>query len=134
MLYPADTIYGLGCDACNEEAVRRLVEIKGRSEEKGLLVLLPSLAEVRAFVEEIPEQGLQLLEQCWPGPLTVLLRPAATLPELLTGSDCKIGIRCPRGPFLQSWLSRLGRPLVSTSANRSGEAYCGRRCSAARTV
>jgi L-threonylcarbamoyladenylate synthase len=125
VLYPADTIYGLGCDALNGEAIRRLVDAKGRSEEKGLLVLVPSLAEVYPLVEAVPELALRLLDQCWPGPLTVLLRPSARLPELLTGSEGKIGIRCPRGPFLQTWLTQLGRPLVSTSANRSGDPYCG---------
>jgi len=125
VLYPADTIYGLGCDGLNGEAISRLVDVKGRSDEKGLLVLVPSLAEVYPLVEAVPELGLPLLEQCWPGPLTVLLRPAAALPELLAGSGGKIGIRSPRGGFLQAWLTQLGRPLVSTSANRSGEPYSG---------
>ena len=125
ILYPADTIYGLGCDAFNEEALQRLVAIKSRGEEKGFLVLVPSLAQVKNLVESIPEKGLHLLEQCWPGPLTVLLKPAATLSPLLTGGGQKVGIRCPHGPFLAAWLEALGRPLVSTSANRSGEPYCG---------
>jgi L-threonylcarbamoyladenylate synthase len=125
ILYPADTIYGLGCDAFNAQAIQRLVEIKSRSEEKGFLVLVPSLSQIDALVESIPEKGLHLLEQCWPGPLTVLLKPAANLSPLLTGGGQKVGIRCPQGPFLAAWLEALGTPLVSTSANRAGEPYCG---------
>lgn len=125
VLYPTDTIYGLGCDARQPASVRRLVELKGRSEGKGMLVLIPSTRWLPELSKGVPDEGWEILERFWPGPLTVLLEAAEGIPEGLCGYQGKIGIRWPASTFLRSWLDLLDGPLVSTSANPSGTPYDG---------
>lgn len=125
ILYPTDTIYGLGCDALNPQAVERLLRVKGRSAAKGMLVLAGSADWLPRLAEEVPPAAGRLLETFWPGPLTVLLRARPMLPGPLVGAEGKIGVRVPDLPFLQRWLEAAARPIVSTSANPSGEPYTG---------
>ncbi len=125
VLYPTDTIYGLGCDPSRPDALRRLLSVKGRPEGKGMLVLIRSLEQLSDLVSELPGGSRPLLERFWPGPLTVLLEAAPGVPGDLLGPGGKIGIRLPACRFLDAWLELLAVPLVSTSANRSGETYSG---------
>ncbi|GAB4251454.1 MAG: L-threonylcarbamoyladenylate synthase [Acidobacteriota bacterium] len=125
ILYPTDTIYGLGCDALDRQAVERLVRIKGRSAAKGMLVLAGSPDWLPRLAREVPREADRLLATFWPGPLTVLLPAAPELPEPLVGAGGKIGVRVPNLPFLQQWLEGVQRPIVSTSANPSGAPYTG---------
>lgn len=125
VLYPTDTIYGLGCDALQSVPLRRLIGVKGRSAEKGMLVLIRSMDELQRVAIDVSDGARSLLEHLWPGPVTVLLQAAKEIPPDLQGDGGKIGVRWPASGFLQSWLDLLRIPLVSTSANRSGEAYRG---------
>jgi L-threonylcarbamoyladenylate synthase len=120
VLYPTDTIYGLGCDPFNQTAVRRILKIKKRPVEKGMLVLIPGLEWLEKLSVQTDSGVLQICERFWPGPLTVLLAATPKLSPELTGSEGKIGIRWPANLFLQAWMEKIPGPLVSTSANLSG--------------
>ena len=121
VLSPTDTVHGLACDPRQPEAVRRIRDIKGRSAGKGFLLLIPGPGWVNSLAVTVP-RGFQQLKSLWPGPVTFLFAAGADAPPLVVGSEQKIGMRCPQHTFLQSWLRVLGQPLLSTSANRSGEA------------
>lgn len=125
LLYPSDTIYGLGCDPFNPDALKRLVALKGRPEEKGFLVLIPGPGAIPKFARAVPPEARDLLEAFWPGPMTVLLEARSDLPGELVGGGSRIGLRWPDTPFLRALLTRLDGGLVSTSANRSGNRYDG---------
>lgn len=121
VLYPSDTIYGLGCDPFQNQAVDRLFELKGRPRDKGVLLLVPHPDWVHRLVEAIPSRYWELTRRFWPGPLTVLLPARSDLGTGIVGEEGKVGIRYPDTPFLQQWMEEIPGPLVSTSANRSGE-------------
>ncbi len=120
VLSPTDTVSGLACDPNRSEAVERIREIKRRSADKGFLLLLPGPGWVSELAAAVPP-SFRLLEHLWPGPLTFLLAAGVKASGPVVGSERKIGVRCPENRFLQVWLQTLGRPLLSTSANRSGE-------------
>lgn len=121
VLYPTDTIYGLGCDPFNRAALDRIFEIKGRPGEKSVLVLIPGPEWVKRLARNVPSLLDPLLDRFWPGPLTVLLPAAEGLPPGIAGPEGKVGLRQPGVPFLLEWMKVIPGPLVSTSANRSGE-------------
>ncbi|HUV14492.1 MAG TPA: L-threonylcarbamoyladenylate synthase [Acidobacteriota bacterium] len=120
LLYPSDTIYGLGCNPFCESAVRRILEIKKRSGEKGLLVLVPSQDWLERLARDVDSALLGICDRFWPGPLTILLKARPELSRELTGGEGTIGIRQPANPVLQEWMERIPGPVVSTSANLSG--------------
>lgn len=122
VLYPSDTIYGLGCDPFNADAVKRVYEMKGRDEGKGVLLLIPGRAWVDRLAAEVLPVAEHLMGQFWPGPLTLLFPPSPSVPSSVVGREGKIGIRCPDSPFLKSWMESIQGPLVSTSANLSRKA------------
>ncbi|MDA2937641.1 L-threonylcarbamoyladenylate synthase [Acidobacteria bacterium AH-259-A15] len=121
VLHPSDTIYGLGCDPFNERALQQLFAMKGRSEHKGVLLLLADLSWIKSISANIPEVFYELTEAFWPGPVTFLLEGGSELSPLIRGEDDKVGLRWPDGPFLQLWMKAIPGPVVSTSANRSGQ-------------
>ncbi len=120
VLYPSDTIYGLGCDPFNRAAVKRIYALKLRDAGKGVLLLVPNRLWADRLAVEIPPVANHLMERYWPGPLTLLFRPRSSVPSILVGGGERIGVRCPDNPFLQAWLDSWCKPIVSTSANRSG--------------
>lgn len=120
ILYPTDTIWGIGCDATDGEAVRRVFEIKRRSDAKALIVLVDSEAKVQFYVREVPEVAWDLIELA-ERPLTIVYDGARNLaPDLLAG-DGSVGIRVTREPFSRELCMRMRRAVVSTSANLSGQ-------------
>lgn len=119
VLYPTDTVYGLGCDPFNELALGRLFALKGRERGRGVLLLVPDAAWVSRLAV-VSTVAHQLMERLWPGPVTMLFDPLSTAPKGVLGEDRKIGIRCPENAFLARWLQALKGPIVSTSANLSG--------------
>jgi L-threonylcarbamoyladenylate synthase len=121
VLYPSDTIYGLGCDPFQALALDRLFHIKGRPENRGVLVLIPDLGWIGQLASSVPRAADSILDRFWPGPLTVLLKARPSLPAGLTGREGKIGVRRPALPYLEDWMRLIPGPIVSTSANRSGE-------------
>ncbi len=118
--YPTDTVWGLGCDARNSAAVRRIFEIKRRCEAKALITLVDSMAMLERTVDEVPEVAEQLIEAAV-DPVTVIYdRGRDVAPELLA-DDGSIGVRLTREPFSAGLCRAMRGPVVSTSANFSGE-------------
>ena len=121
ILYPTDTVWGLGCDASNTAAIARIFEIKRRSEAKSLVLLASDLDMVARYVKEIPPMAIDLVEVN-DAPMTIVYPGAQGLPAELLAEDGSVGIRIPSHEFCTELTRRLRRPLVSTSANISGEA------------
>ena len=125
ILYPTDTIWGLGCDATNPEAVAKIYEIKHRSDNKALVLLASDMDMICRFVKVIPDIAVQLVEVN-DRPMT-LIYPGAihgkapAEGEKAVAEDESVGIRIPSMEFCQNLIYKLGRPIVSTSANISGE-------------
>ena len=120
VLHPTDTLYGLGCDPFNEEALERLFAIKGRSQQQGVLLLVPDLSYSTVVSDTIPNIFYALTETLWPGPVTFLLEGKSSLSPRLLGGEGKVGLRSPHLPFLKHWMKAIPGAIVSTSANRSG--------------
>jgi len=120
ILYPTDTIWGIGCDATNVEAVQRIYKIKKREDSKSMLVLMENPALLDRYVDDVPEVAWDLVE-ITTTPLTVIYPGAKNLAKNLIAEDGSIGIRFTKETFTSQLLQRLRRPLVSTSANISGE-------------
>lgn len=120
ILYPTDTIWGIGCDATNSDAIKKIFEIKKRSDSKSMLVLVNNEAALERLVDEIPDVYWELLETAV-NPITIIYDDAhGVAPELLA-DDGSLGIRITKESFSNELCRRLGKPLVSTSANISGE-------------
>jgi L-threonylcarbamoyladenylate synthase len=120
ILYPTDTVWGIGCDATNPEAVARIYKIKQREDSKSMLVLMENPALLDRYVDDVPEIAWDLIE-ITTTPLTVIYSGAKNLAPNLIASDGSIGIRFTREEFTLELLKRFRRPLVSTSANISGQ-------------
>ncbi|NPA68723.1 MAG: threonylcarbamoyl-AMP synthase [Chlorobi bacterium] len=120
ILYPADTIWGLGCDAVNENAVARLFEIKKRQKEKSMLILLNNPSLIYSYVEKIPDTALDIIEISQK-PITIIYPGAKNLAPGLIAEDGSIGIRITQEEFTYKLLQKFKKPLVSTSANIAGE-------------
>ncbi len=120
ILYPTDTIWGIGCDATNEKAVSRIYKIKRREDSKSMLVLMENPALLDRYVDDVPEIAWDLVEISTT-PLTVIYPNAKNLAPNLISEDGSIGIRFTKESFTSQLLQRFRRPLVSTSANISGE-------------
>lgn len=120
ILYPTDTIWGIGCDATNSEAIRKIYRIKERPDSKSLIVLV---AEERDILQHVAAPDLQVFDfiEEQPGPTTVIFDGAIGLPDNLVAADGSIAIRMVQDEFCRHLIKRLRRPIVSTSANISGE-------------
>jgi len=120
ILYPTDTVWGLGCDATNEIAVQRISKIKNRPDSKSMLVLMENPALLDRYVDEVPEIAWDLIEVAVT-PLTVIYPGAKNLAKSLVAEDGSIGIRFTQEAFTREMISRFRKPVVSTSANISGQ-------------
>jgi L-threonylcarbamoyladenylate synthase len=119
--YLTDTLYGLGGDARSTIAIEKIFALKGRATEKALPVIVGEKEIVKEYVEEIPAVAAKLIEQFWPGPLTLIFRAAAPVPPELIGHSGKIAMRLPAAKLAREISRKLGAPIIATSANRSGE-------------
>lgn len=120
ILYPTDTIWGIGCDATNPEAVEKVFALKGRDKTKSMIILLHNDNQLSSYVREIPEVAYELIEAT-DTPLTIIYSEAKNLAENAIAEDGSIGIRIVNHPFCQQLLQRFRKPIISTSANLSGE-------------
>lgn len=120
ILYPTDTIWGIGCDATNTEAVEKVNQLKGRSKDKNLIILLENENNITSYVREVPDVAYELIEYT-EEPLTIIYSGAKNLPANLTAQDGTIGIRIVKNDFCQELIRRFRKPIVSTSANFSGQ-------------
>jgi len=125
VVYPTDTLYGLGANAWNAEAVKRVQAIKKRQEDKPVLVIVHSSGAALGLTDEVTEGGESLMSSFWPGPLTLLFRCGAHVPPAVTRGAARIGVRVPASPFCRRLAELSGCPVTSTSANISGEPVPG---------
>jgi len=119
ILYPTDTVWGLGCDACNAKAVEKISALKNRNSLKHYIVLAADLNMLGRYVEQIPQVAEDLLEVA-DSPLTLIYPKGINLAPGVAAEDGSVAIRIPGHDFCQSLIRRLKRPLLSTSANTSG--------------
>ena len=120
ILYPTDTIWGIGCDATNDEACKRLFSIKKRKPEHSMLILVNSLTMLERHVQFVPDAAYQLIEAS-SNPLTIIYPKAKNISEYISAEDGSIGIRLCNSEFCLRLIDRFRKPIVSTSANFSGK-------------
>lgn len=120
ILYPTDTVWGIGCDATRTDAVQRIFEIKRRAESKALIALVNSRDMLERYVESLPDVAWELMSLS-ERPITAVLDGACGLSAAMTGADGTVGIRLTAEAYSSGLCRRLRRPVVSTSANISGQ-------------
>ncbi len=118
--FPTETVYGLGANAQNPAAVRKIFEAKGRPENHPVIVHLDSPRYLHRWVREVPETALKLGERFWPGPLTIVMPRAANVHDIVTGGQDTIAVRVPSHPMAQQLLTAFGGGIAAPSANRYG--------------
>jgi L-threonylcarbamoyladenylate synthase len=120
ILYPTDTIWGIGCDSTNEKAVEKIFDLKKRNEKKSLILLLDNEMKLQSYIREVPEVAYDLIEYA-ENPLTIIYDHAKNLAANVIAEDGSIGIRITKDAFCKKLVERFRKPLVSTSANISGQ-------------
>ena len=118
ILYPTDTVWGIGGDATAPEVVEKIYKIKQRADHKALIVLVKDIEMLKEYVQEIPEVAFSFLEE--EHPTTLVYPQGINLADNLLGQDGSVGIRIPKHSFCQQLLTSFGKPIISTSANISG--------------
>ncbi|MGQ9620439.1 MAG: L-threonylcarbamoyladenylate synthase [Bacteroidales bacterium] len=118
ILYPTDTIWGLGCDATNAEAVERIYSIKKRHDSKSLIILVSSIEMLEKYVDGVPPAAVEILNVA-DKPVTIVYPGGRNLAPLVLADDGSVGIRVTIDRFCRTLIEKFGRPLVSTSANVS---------------
>jgi L-threonylcarbamoyladenylate synthase len=124
VVFPATCLYGLAADAFNEDAVDRIFEIKERLREKPVLVLVDSFLMLSCLVRNIPPMAQKIMDNFWPGGITIVFKANDNLPANLTAGTGKIGIRRPGHPVASALVRAVGGPVTGTSANLSGNRGC----------
>ena len=122
ILYPTDTIWGIGCDATNSEAVKKIYSLKQRSDSKSMLVLVDSVVMLEKIVEEVPDVAGHIIEMS-EDPVTIIYDKARNIAPELIPEDGSLGVRITKEEYSAELCRRLGGPIVSTSANISGTPY-----------
>ena len=118
--FPTDTVYGVGVDPFQPEAVRKLYQIKGRPIDKPIPILVGSVSDVERVAQNLPPTFSQLAERFWPGELTLIVEAKSLPPEVTAGGDT-VGVRMPDHPLALALLQRFGGAVATTSANKSDE-------------
>jgi L-threonylcarbamoyladenylate synthase len=122
--FPTESFYGLAVDIQNERAIQRLFEVKRRETDRPVLLLIESIESIEQWAARVSEKALPLMEQYWPGGLTLVLEASPRLSPLLTANTGKIGLRLSSHPLARALASRAGGAVTGTSANRSGQPAC----------
>ncbi len=120
IVYPTDTVWGLGCDALNSRAIDRVYKIKKRAEQKSLIILVDTFQTLSKYVTRVPDIAIDLISSI-ENPVTVIYDNARNLPRNTSAPDGTIAIRVVRDEFCLALIKELGKPIISTSANISGE-------------
>lgn len=118
ILYPTDTVWGIGCDATNESAVKKIYQIKRRAESKSLIILVSSLEMLQKYVQNIPKKAIEILDSST-RPTTIIYKNPMGLAKNVIASDATIAIRIVQDAFCKDLINSYGKPIVSTSANLS---------------
>jgi len=118
--YPTETIYGIGCSAFDAKAVERIYQLKGRDRQKAMILVAGDIVQVSELVKSIPSSAEKLIENFWPGPLTIIFETSSRLNEFAFGKSKTVAVRIPACTICLELIRETGFPLVSTSANISG--------------
>ena len=121
---PTETVYGLGADALNPDAVRRIYEAKGRPSDNPLIIHVPSADWLERYCVEVPDSAYRLAKKFWPGPLTMILKRNPIVPDRTTGGLDTVGVRCPNHPVTLALIEAAEVPIAAPSANISGRPSC----------
>lgn len=119
--YPTEAVWGLGCDPTNEQAVHKLLTLKQREVAKGLILVAADLSQLTPYLQGLPPALLNKLTASWPGPMTWLVPDNGTAPPWIKGSHPRVALRVSAHPVVVELCRAFGAPLVSTSANGSGQ-------------
>ncbi len=119
--FPTETVYGLGADALNEGAVKKIFEAKGRPSDNPLIVHVADKNSVVNLVAQIPEKALHLMDKFWPGPLTLVMEKLSIIPEIITAGLDTVAVRVPANPIALALIREAGIPVAAPSANVSGK-------------
>lgn len=119
--YPTEAVYGLGCDPTNEDAVQRLLEVKHRPPEKGLILIAARFAQLEGYLAPLEEGALRRIMKTWPGPVTWIIPARPEVSPMIRGQHDTLAVRVTAHPVAARLCERAGRAIVSTSANRAGE-------------
>ena len=121
LAYPTEAVWGLGCDPFNSRALQRLLLLKQRDPSKGVIIIAASLEQFKPWLTEITPAQQLVLENSWPGPQTWLVKDNGYTPDLIRGKHSKVALRVTNHPWVVALCEAFDGPLVSTSANTSGE-------------
>jgi L-threonylcarbamoyladenylate synthase len=122
--FPTESFYGLAVDIKNSGAIEKLFALKKRDKNNPVLILLPEIEVLKKYVKDIPEKAVRLMDQFWPGGLTMLFKASRNVSPLLTAGTGKIGVRLSSHPLARALAGTIGRPVTGTSSNISGHSPC----------
>ena len=118
--FPTETVYGLGANGLNEEAVKRIYKAKGRPSDNPLILHIGEVEQLKDLVEEVPETALKCIQAFWPGPLTIILRRKTIVPDIITAGLTTVAVRMPENPIARALINLAKVPIAAPSANLSG--------------
>lgn len=121
VIFPTETVYGLGADPYNDAAVRKVFKLKGRSFSKPLAMIVSSREQIKPLVKNISPTARILMDKFMPGPITLVFKKSKMIPDIVCAGEKTIGIRMPDHRITRALIKACGMPLVATSANRSGK-------------
>lgn len=124
IIYPTETVYGLGADCNNENAVRKLFMIKNRDKSKPISIIAGDISMALCYVENVSETAKSLMDAFWPGPLTLVFSAGERVNRMIRAGTDSVGVRVPGSEFCRRLALKLGNPITSTSVNISGEPEC----------
>jgi L-threonylcarbamoyladenylate synthase len=122
--YPTETFYGLGADATNEKAIKKIFAVKGRDFKNPISLIISKPDDIYPLVKNVPEKAKILMAAFWPGALTIVFQASDKISTLLTAGRGKIGLRISSHPIAQTIVQKLKKPITATSANLSGTPEC----------
>jgi L-threonylcarbamoyladenylate synthase len=122
--FPTETFYGLGVDGQNQEAIKKIFQIKGRDFKQPISIIIGSAGDLQEIVSDPPGIAGKLMQTFWPGPLTLIFKASPSVSPLLTAGTGKIGVRISSHPIANALAEELGHPVTATSANLSGAPEC----------
>jgi L-threonylcarbamoyladenylate synthase len=119
--YPTEAVFGLGCDPCNEKAVKRILDLKGREADKGLILIAASYTQLEPYIKELDQDIKQELLDSWPGPVTWIVPARDMISSSLRGKHTTLAVRVTDHQLVQELCNQFGGAIISTSANHAGE-------------